>query len=149
LEGFVKQLFLCVVIGLLAVACENNENPSDPSQVNIEFGASDLVVGSGAQAANGNTVTVHYTLWLYANGGPESKGTRLQGSRDPGSPGPYTFTMGARQTIPGFEQGVLGMRVGGSRRVYVPSQLAYGSQGQNQIPPNAALVFEIELLNVT
>jgi FKBP-type peptidyl-prolyl cis-trans isomerase FkpA len=58
--------------------------------------------------------------------------------------------LGSRQTIPGFEQGVLGMRVGGKRRLYVPSQLAYGAQGQPQggIPPNAALVFEIELMSV-
>jgi FKBP-type peptidyl-prolyl cis-trans isomerase FkpA len=149
----VKQWFICVVIAFafVAGACQDDGgNPNDPSQVNIEFSASDLVVGTGAQAANGNSVSVHYELWLYNNGGPESKGTRVQGSRDPGSSGPFTFTLGLRQTIPGFEQGVLGMRVGGRRRIYVPSQLGYGAQGapQGGIPPNAALVFEVELLSV-
>jgi FKBP-type peptidyl-prolyl cis-trans isomerase FkpA len=145
----VKQWLVCVVIAFVAVACnDDGGNPNDPSQVNIEFSATDLVVGTGAQAANGNSVTVHYTLWLYNNGGPESKGTKIDASRDRGSP--FSFTLGARQTVPGFEQGILGMRVGGSRRIYVPSQLGYGAQGapQGGIPPNAALVFEVELVSV-
>jgi FKBP-type peptidyl-prolyl cis-trans isomerase len=136
-----------MAVALAAAGCDNQSTPTDPSQVTIEFGFSDLTVGSGAEAAAGRTVTVHYTLWLYNPAGVESKGTRVQSSLDAGTP--YTFTVGSRQTIPGFEQGVVGMRAGGKRRVYVPANLAYGSAGsQGGIPPNAALVFEIELVSV-
>lgn len=91
---------------------------------------------------------VHYTLWLYNPAGADSKGTRLQSSRDAGTP--YSFRLGANAVIPGFEQSVTGMKVGGLRRAIVPPALAYGSQGSGTaIPPNTWLVFEIELLAVT
>jgi FKBP-type peptidyl-prolyl cis-trans isomerase FkpA len=147
----VKQFLACATLALLTLGCDSGGGtPTDPSQANIEFTITDLVVGTGNQAAVGNTAVVHYTLWLFNAAGVESKGTRLQSSTDPGQ-GPFSLVLGTRSVIPGFEQAVLGMRVGGRRRVYIPASLAYGSQGssQNGIPPNAAVVFEIELVSLT
>jgi FKBP-type peptidyl-prolyl cis-trans isomerase FkpA len=136
----VKYVFVIAAVALLAAGCDEG-TPTDPSQVNIEFSATDLVVGTGAEAVAGNSVNVRYTLWLYNAAGTDSKGTELES-------GTFPFVLGRQQSIPGFEQGVLGMRVGGRRRIYVPSSLAYGSQGSARIPPNAALVFEVELLEL-
>ena len=137
-----RKLLACVAAALLSVACDSDtSNPNDPSQVNIAFTVTDIVVGTGEQAASGRRVETNYTLWLYNAMGPESKGTHIQTNT-------FQFLLGARQTIPGYEQAVLGMRVGGQRRAYIPPQLAYGAQGSGNIPPNAALVFEIELVNV-
>ncbi len=86
-------------------------------------------------------------LWLFNQAGTESKGNRLQGSSEFGA---YAFTIGAGAVITGVDQGIRGMRVGGKRRLYIPSSLAYGPLGtaDGRIPPNAAIVFEIELLTV-
>jgi FKBP-type peptidyl-prolyl cis-trans isomerase FkpA len=138
---------MCAALAFLAAGCnsDNNGNPTDPSQVNIEFTTSDLVIGTGAQAANGNTASVNYTLWLYNQAGVESKGNRIESSSTP-----FTLTLGVSNVIPGFTRGVLGMQVGGRRRVYIPSNLAYGSSGSpnGTIPPNAAIVFEIDLVTL-
>jgi FKBP-type peptidyl-prolyl cis-trans isomerase len=133
--------FPFVLAAMLAIGC-GSDNPTDPSQVNIEFSTVELATGTGPQAALGNTVNTRYTLWLYNPAGPDKKGLQ----RDAGT---FRFVLGQRQSIPGFEQGVMGMQVGGKRRIYVPAELAYGSQGQGNIPPNAALVFEVELLELT
>lgn len=135
-----------MAVALLAAGCNSDGgggSPTNPSsQANIEFTTSDLVVGSGATAAAaGGAAEVRYTGWLYNPSGADSKGTQFDS-------GTFTFTLGTRSVIPGFEQGVVGMRVGGKRRVYIPSSLGYGSQGSGPIPPNAALVFEIDLLNL-
>jgi FKBP-type peptidyl-prolyl cis-trans isomerase FkpA len=108
-----------------------------------------VVVGTGAEAGVGRGVSVHYSGWLYDPAQPESKGRQFDSSRTPGR-APLPFTIGAGQVIPGFEQGVAGMRVGGQRRVIIPPDLAYGARGSSDgsIPPNATLVFDIELLNV-
>ncbi len=145
-----RKLFVCAAMAILSAGCNSdNANPNDPSQVNIEFTTTDLVVGSGAQATNGNTASVNYTLWLYNQAGVESKGNRIESSTDPGRT-PFMLTLGVSNVIPGFTQGVLGMRVGGKRRVYMPPSLAYGSSGSQTgtIPPNASLVFEIDLLTL-
>lgn len=102
--------------------------------------AEELEEGDGAAAETGRPVTVHYTGWL-----PD--GTRFDSSRDAGRP--FQFTLGAGQVIPGWDQGVEGMREGGVRRLVIPPGLAYGSQGAGGvIPPNSPLVFEVELLEV-
>lgn len=140
---------MCAALVLLATGCnsDNNGNPNDPSQVNIEFTTSDITVGTGAQAVSGNLATVGYTGWLYNGSGPESKGSQFGSSNDQGA-GPLQVRLGAGQFLRGFEQGIFGMRVGGKRRVYVPTSLAYGSSPPpgSPIPPNAALVFELDLL---
>jgi FKBP-type peptidyl-prolyl cis-trans isomerase len=134
--------FPFVVVALLVTAGCGSKSPTDPSQVVIQFTATDLVVGTGAQAVAGNAVNVRYTVWLYNPAGTDNKGNQID-------TGTYPFVLGRGQAIPGFDQGVQGMRVGGKRRLNVPATLAYGSQGQGNVPPNAALVFEIELLELT
>ena len=151
-----RKLVVCLAVTLLAAGCseDGGGSPTDPSQVNVEFSTTDLVTGTGAVAAPGNTATLNFELWLYNPAGTASKGTRIQGSSDPNPQvpgttiGPVVFTIGAGRLIPGFEQGVRGMRVGGKRRMFIPPSLAYGSSGSGNIPPNASLVFEVELTNL-
>jgi FKBP-type peptidyl-prolyl cis-trans isomerase FkpA len=107
----------------------------------------DLTIGTGDALAARATVIVHYTLWLYDPAGTDSKGT-LQGSSRTNNT-PLSFQLGASAVIPGFEQTINTMRVGGIRRAIVPPSLAYGSTGYQTIPPNTWLVFEIELLAAT
>ena len=100
----------------------------------------DLVVGTGAAAASGQKVTVHYTGWL-------TNGTKFDSSKDRGDP--FVFPLGKGQVIKGWDQGVQGMKVGGKRKLTIPPELAYGDQGlAGIIPPQATLVFEVELLNI-
>jgi len=110
------------------------------------FTTTDLTIGTGATAVVGSRVTTTYAGWLYDTGKPNGKGTQF----DPG-PGPLTFVIGSVTYIPGYEQGVVGMRVGGQRRVIIPPALAYGSAGSSggQIPPNATVVFDITLTSIT
>jgi FKBP-type peptidyl-prolyl cis-trans isomerase FkpA len=144
-----KKALVYAVVALVLASCDNNNNssPTDPSQVNIEFTTTDLVVGTGAEATSGTRVSVHYTLWLYDSAGAASKGRQLQTSVGGNA---LQFTVSSGQLIRGFDQAVLGMRVGGKRRAYVPSSLGYGSAGSQDgsIPPNAALVFEIDLISI-
>jgi FKBP-type peptidyl-prolyl cis-trans isomerase len=147
---------MCLAVALLAAGCNSNDgggSPTDPSQVNIQFSTTDLVVGTGAEAVAPNRATLNFELWLYNASGTASKGSRVQGSD---TAGPLTIVMGTGQIVPppgtvitGFEQGVRGMRVGGKRRIYIPPSLAWGSAGAPPaIPPNASVVFEVELTNV-
>ena len=100
----------------------------------------DLVVGTGAEAATGQVVSVHYTGWL-------ADGTKFDSSLDQGDP--FSFPLGEGRVIQGWDQGVVGMKVGGKRRLIIPPELAYGEEGfSNVIPPNAELTFEVELLVV-
>jgi FKBP-type peptidyl-prolyl cis-trans isomerase len=94
----------------------------------------DIVVGTGTEAQTGDTVSVNYTLWL-------EDGTQIESSS-------YEFTLGAGNVIKGWDQGIVGMKVGGTRRLTIPPDLAYGATGQGDIPPNATLTFEVELLAV-
>jgi FKBP-type peptidyl-prolyl cis-trans isomerase FkpA len=108
---------------------------------------SDLEAGTGAEAQAGSLVTVHYTGWLYDPEAVEAKGKKFDSSRDGGQP--FQFWLGAGKVIPGWDQGVAGMKVGGHRRLVIPSTLAYGQRGAGGvIPPGAALVFDVELLDV-
>ena len=107
-----------------------------PSGLLIE----ELVVGSGAVAAAGEKVTVHYTGWL-------SDGKKFDSSKDRRDP--FVFPLGRGQVIKGWDEGVAGMKVGGKRRLTIPPALGYGARGAGGvIPPNATLVFEVELLGV-
>ena len=100
----------------------------------------DLVVGTGTAAASGQKVTVHYTGWL-------TNGTKFESSKDRGDP--FVFPLGKGQVIKGWDQGVQGMKVGGKRKLTIPPEMGYGSRGAGGvIPPNATLVFEVELLGV-
>ena len=103
--------------------------------------------GKGAQAAPGHEVSVHYTGWLYDEAAADHKGKKFDSSRDRGQP--FDFPLGARVVIDGWEQGVAGMKIGGQRTLIIPANLGYGSRGSpGVIPPNATLVFDVELLGV-
>lgn len=150
-----KKLFVCVTVALAAVACDRNGggSPTDPSQVVVEFSTTDLIVGTGAEATPGTRATfANWELFLYNPAGPGSKGNKVQDNNtilQGGAPaGPIIFIVGSGTLISGFDQGVRGMRVGGRRRIYVPPSMAYGSTGQGPIPPNASIVFEVELTGV-
>ena len=135
-------------MALLATAGCGSDSSTAPSVVTSVgvFTTTDLSIGTGATAVNGSRVTTTYAGWLYDTGKPNGKGTQF----DPG-PGPLTFVIGSGTYIPGYEQGVIGMRVGGQRRVIIPPALAYGSAGSSggQIPPNATVVFDITLTSIT
>ena len=105
----------------------------------------DVNVGSGAEAVKGKTVSVHYTGWL--NKGKDEKGSKFDSSVDRGEP--FKFPLGAGMVIKGWDEGVAGMKVGGKRTLLIPSALGYGARGAGGvIPPNADLIFDVELLDV-
>ena len=107
----------------------------------------DTIVGTGPEAASGRNVTVHYTGWLHDASQPKSRGRKFDSSKDRNDP--FRFALGAGQVIQGWDEGVQGMRVGGTRVLQIPPQLGYGARGAGGvIPPNATLVFEVELLSV-
>ena len=104
----------------------------------------DTKTGDGATAKAGNKVSVHYTGWLSDNG---AKGKKFDSSVDRGQP--FQFTLGAKQVIAGWDEGVAGMKVGGKRTLTIPPELGYGARGAGgAIPPNATLIFDVELLQV-
>jgi FKBP-type peptidyl-prolyl cis-trans isomerase len=117
----------------LALAGCGSDSPTEPSLFRVE----DIVVGSGDPAVAGDTLTVHYT-------GALESGQVFDDSYARGEP--YTFRLGAGAVIQGWDLGLVGMRVGGKRRLIIPPELAYGSQGRSPIPPNATLHFEVELV---
>jgi len=126
---------------LITIGCSGS-NTSAPSTSNGTFTQTDLVVGTGATANTGSIATVTYSGWLYDTSKVDSKGTFFDGGSG------FTFTLGAGSVIAGWDQGVVGMRVGGQRRLIIPPDLAYGSSGRAPIPPNATLVFDITLTAV-
>jgi FKBP-type peptidyl-prolyl cis-trans isomerase FkpA len=105
----------------------------------------DSIVGEGAEAKAGQHVTVHYTGWLRNDDG--STGSKFDSSKDRNDP--FQFSLGAGQVIKGWDEGVQGMKVGGARRLTIPASLGYGARGAGGvIPPNATLIFDVELLAV-
>jgi len=131
-----RAFALLLILGLAACGGDDATSPSDLAQLVVL----DVVVGDGPVAAVGDVVTVHYV-------GRFTDGTQFDSSYDRGVP--FVFTVGAGQVIPGWDQGVPGMRVGGTRRLTIPPHLAYGSIGSPPtIPPNSTLTFDIELLAI-
>ena len=107
----------------------------------------DESVGTGAEAQSGRTVTVHYTGWLYDASRPDQRGAKFDSSRDRNEP--FSFNLGAGEVIRGWDEGVAGMKVGGRRILTIPPDMGYGARGAGGvIPPNATLLFDVELLDV-
>ena len=128
---------------VLAIGCGNGAERGNVTELIRE----EVRVGSGAEAQAGRTVTVHYTGWLYDAARPDRKGSKFDSSRDRNEP--FSFSLGAGEVIQGWDQGVAGMRVGGQRTLTIPPQLGYGARGAGGvIPPNATLLFDVELLEV-
>ena len=143
-----KLLSTCVLglgLALAVTACKRNEAPAPAAADSIALQKIDTVAGTGKEAVEGTTVVVHYTGWLY-----EPKAESKHGAQFDSSSGrePFSFQLGAGQVIPGWDAGVQGMKVGGKRTLIIPSSLGYGSSGAGPIPPNANLIFDVELLEV-
>jgi FKBP-type peptidyl-prolyl cis-trans isomerase len=132
---------------VVASGCGGTDsNPTSPILPFAPFAQQDLRVGPGAEAVTGRRATVNYTGWLYDPLRPENKGQQFDSSV---GRQPFTFTLGAGQVIRGWDQGVPGMKVGGQRRLTIPPDLGYGANGAGGvIPPNATLVFDVDLLDV-
>jgi FKBP-type peptidyl-prolyl cis-trans isomerase len=151
----VGLVFILVMVFGFAFGCGSSDKPgstgatstSSPMKVNgaptttasgLQYW--DIVVGTGATAASGNSVKVHYSGFL-------TSGQKFDSSRDRGEP--FSFPLGAGQVIKGWDEGVAGMKVGGQRQLRIPPQLGYGAAGAGgAIPPNATLIFDVELLEV-
>lgn len=120
---------------------------SQEQTMSTELVKNDVVVGTGEPIARGQVAVVHYTGWLYEPSAPEHKGKKFDSSRDRGQP--FRFPVGGGRVIQGWDQGVAGMQVGGQRILTVPAALGYGERGAGGvIPPNATLLFEVELLAI-
>lgn len=140
--------FLIIALALAAVSgCGGASTPTSPTDT-VPFSTVNLRVGTGAEVVSGRVIAVEYTGWLYSATAVDNKGTQFDSTFDPGRD-PYVLLAGGTGTIAGFSQAVLGMRVGGIRRVVIPPSLGYGAQGSPPaIPGNATLVFEIEVLAI-
>ena len=130
----IKWLITMAIILLVAGCSKDDKNMS--GELIIE----DIIVGQGAEAVKHSIITVNYTGWL-------EDGTKFDSSLNPGRE-PLRFPLGAGQMIQGFDQGILGMKVGGKRKLTIPPNLGYGSQDKGIIPPNSTLIFELDLLIV-
>ena len=141
---------------LLAACGDGGAPPSTSAPASARPGAvadvaalavDDRVAGTGAEARPGMMVSVHYTGWLYDPSAGDKRGRKFDSSKDRGQP--FEFQLGQRDVIAGWDEGVKGMKVGGTRILTIPSAMGYGARGAGgDIPPNAALVFEVELLGV-
>ena len=107
----------------------------------------DTKIGTGEEATAGRMITVHYTGWLFDAGAPDNKGSKFDSSLDRGKP--FSFELGAGRVIAGWDNGFAGMKVGGTRTLVIPPEQGYGARGAGGvIPPNATLIFDVELLAV-
>jgi FKBP-type peptidyl-prolyl cis-trans isomerase FkpA len=127
---------------------ETTQNEAPMAQSNItELQKQDDQIGTGAEAVAGRPVTVHYTGWLWDEAKPDHKGRKFDSSRDRNEP--FQFRLGGGEVIRGWDEGVAGMKVGGKRTLTIPPTYGYGARGAGGvIPPNATLVFDVELLGV-
>jgi len=142
------RLCFAIVATMFAIGCGGGGGGGPMPDYGITaLQKTDATVGNGAEATTGSTVLVHYTGWLYDPGAADHHGKEFDSSRKTGSP--FEFRIGAGDVIPGWDQGVAGMKVGGKRVLTIPPSLGYGAQGAaDVIPPNATLVFEVELMGV-
>ena len=139
MKKFVFSLLSCAVIGGFVAAA-----PSDVTTTPSGLKYKDEKVGQGEEAAKGKKVSVHYTGWLDEKG---EKGKKFDSSLDRGQP--FEFMLGAGMVIKGWDEGVAGMKIGGKRTLMIPAKLGYGERGAGAaIPPNANLIFDVELLAV-
>jgi FKBP-type peptidyl-prolyl cis-trans isomerase FkpA len=138
-----QTLKLITLFLMLTLAAAGQANKMTTTKSGLKY--VDSTVGAGDVAMKGNTVTVHYTGWLYMDG---KRGAKFDSSVDRKEP--FMFKLGARMVIPGWDEGVEGMKVGGKRELIIPPDLGYGARGAGGvIPPNATLDFEVELLKVS
>lgn len=137
-----RRCGLLILVGLLAAGCGDapEKEKLEKTERGVEY--RDITVGDGKEAQPGDRVRVHYTGWLKENG------RKFDSSRDGFGQEPFEFMIGEGRVIQGWDEGVPGMKVGGKRKLVIPSRLAYGLSGQGDIPPSADLIFEVELVEV-
>jgi peptidylprolyl isomerase len=148
MRNFTRRQTLAVlagsVIALGASATATAQTAGKPMTTASGLQISDTTVGTGASPQKGQTCVMHYTGWLYENG---KKGKKFDSSVDRGQP--FEFPIGVGRVIAGWDEGVASMKVGGKRTLIIPAKLGYGERGAGAaIPPNATLLFEVELLGV-
>ena len=145
----IKKIFILIAMMSFtslsfAIEIVNQEKDKMQEKGITELIITDNKVGDGREAEKGLTVTVHYTGWLYENG---EKTTKFDSSVDRREP--FNFVLGVGQVIKGWDNGVSGMQIGGSRTIVIPSDMGYGSRGAGSvIPPNSDLIFEVELIEI-
>lgn len=152
-KNTLKQLISYCILGLsmsLAVTgCKRADTPPAATAAaaadSVALQKIDTVAGTGKEATDGATVVVHYTGWLYEPNTESKRGAQFDSSS---GREPFSFHLGGGQVIPGWDAGVAGMKVGGKRTLIIPASLGYGSSGAGPIPPNANLIFDVELLEV-
>jgi FKBP-type peptidyl-prolyl cis-trans isomerase FkpA len=148
-----KHWAVAVATALLLAGCGKETPPASAPATNApapitQLQKTDIVKGTGEGISAGQQAVVHYTGWLYDPSAPDHKGKQFDSSRERGKP--FRFTIGAGGVIKGWEEGVQGMQPGGQRQLVIPSDLAYGPSGAGGgvIPPDATLLFDIELLAI-
>ena len=144
-----SQTLAIMAIASLAFlsACGGGGEDQMPDSGITALQKTDVTPGTGMEARSGQVVRVHYTGWLYNASAADHRGKKFDSSKDRNEP--FEFSLGAGEVIKGWDEGVAGMKVGGTRLLTIPPRLGYGAQGAGDvIPPNATLVFEVELLDV-
>ncbi len=146
-------LISALLLSTTLTACNNSASTDKVKEVVVapapisSLVIDDVKVGTGEEAKAGQTVSVHYTGWLFDANATDKHGKQFDSSRTRGKP--FNFPLGAGRVIKGWDQGVAGMKVGGQRTLTIPSALGYGARGAGtSIPPNAVLVFDVELIGV-
>ena len=137
----------CGTTNLAFAEAVKQEKPKMTDEKITQLVKTDARIGTGKEAVNNKLVIVHYTGWLYDARAPKNRGAKFDSSVDRSQP--FDFMLGAGQVIKGWDQGVAGMKVGGQRTLIIPPEMGYGVRGAGGvIPPNATLVFDVELLDV-
>jgi len=140
-------MFALALAFVALAGCSPNTPPTPQVEPMQKFEIVDIAVGTGEVIAAGKTAVVHYTGWLFDKSAPESKGKKFDSSRDRGEP--FRFPLGGGRVIRGWDEGVAGMHVGSRRTLIIPPDMGYGARGAaNVIPPNATLLFDVELLAI-
>jgi len=137
-------LVFCLVLTLSWLGCNQQEETTADTDSEPTLQVTDVVVGDGQALAEGDYCSVHYRGWFYQDG---QKGDEFDNSLGRGEP--LTFRLGREQVIPGWDEGLVGMRTGGKRNLIVPPELAFGQRGNAKIPPNSTLLFEVELVDIS
>jgi FKBP-type peptidyl-prolyl cis-trans isomerase len=149
-----QQTLLILLFSVICGISSAENNTKKPNPITVATAPAkvtslitvDDVIGTGTEATIGRYLDVHYTGWLYNPQAPDRHGMKFDSSRDSGKP--LTFQLDARNVIRGWDLGVKGMKVGGKRTLIIPGYLAYGPTGSSSIPPNATLIFDVELMSV-
>jgi FKBP-type peptidyl-prolyl cis-trans isomerase FkpA len=145
MKQFLSSCALGLTLTLALAGCDRAKTPPAAESSAVAFQKIDTLAGTGKEAVAGATAVVHYTGWLYAPSAQLQHGAQFDSSS---GRGPFSFQLGGGQVIKGWDEGVQGMKVGGKRTLILPASMGYGEGGAGPIPPNANLIFDVELLDV-